>query len=228
MKRFYKIVSVSPENAVLLDGKPIKTPARNGLRLPTAALAEAVADEWRAQVTDIDTHTMPLTRLANTAIDQVSRLRGEVIDQILEYGNSDLLCYRAEDPMALTARQHKEWQPLLDWAADRFGLKLQTAMGIIHVTQPPESFISTRSFLDSQSDFALAATHSATSLLGSLVLALALLDNRLDAESAFRLSRLDEEFQAEKWGRDAEADIRASAHAKELGAIARFLTLSKA
>ena len=228
MKRFYKAVSVSPDNAVLLDGKPIKTPARNGLMLPTSALAEAVADEWRAQVSDIDTHAMPLTRLANTAIDQIATLRAEVIEQTLEYGHSDLLCYRAEDPMALTARQQHEWRPLLDWAAERFGLKLQTAIGIMHITQPPESFTSARAFLDSQSDFALAAAHSATSLLGSLVLALALLDGRLDAEAAFRLSRVDEEFQAEQWGRDAEADLRADAHARELGAIARFLTLSKA
>lgn len=228
MKRFYKTVSVSPDNTVLLDGRPVKTPAHNALRLPSRALAEAVAAEWRAQGADINTHATPLTKLANTAIDRVATLREEVIEQILAFGGSDLLCYRAEEPAALASRQHREWQPVLDWGRDRFGLALQTSMGVIHVSQPPDAFIETRAYLEGRSDHALAGIHAATGLLGSLVLALALHDGHLDAKQAFGLSRLDEEFQAEQWGRDAEADARAAAHAAELTAIAQFLSLSKA
>ena len=227
MKRFYKAASVSPDHAVLLDGRPVKTPAQNPLRLSSAGLAGAIANEWNEQVDEIKIHSMPLTKLANTAIDRVAPLRAEVIEQILAFGGSDLLCYRAEAPAALTARQQREWQPLLDWAADRFGLRLQTSAGIIHVAQPDGSFGATRVHLTGQSDYAIAAAHTAAALLGSLVLTLALLENRLDPDAVFRLSRLDEEFQAEQWGRDAEAESRAAAQAGELTAIAQFLSLAR-
>jgi chaperone required for assembly of F1-ATPase len=227
MKRFYKTVTLSPENAVLLDGKQVKTPARNVLKLPLSAMAEAIAEEWRAQGEEIISHSMPLTKLANTTIDHVAGIRGEVIDQILEFGGSDLLCYRAEAPPALTVRQQREWQPLLDWASSRFGMTLQIATGILHVTQPPEAFAQARAYLESRSDFELAASHAIVGMLGSLVLTLALLDKRIDAATALGHSRLDEEFQAEQWGRDAEADARTAAHAAELDALARFLSLSR-
>ena len=226
MKRFYKDVAVSPDNTILLDGKPIKTPARHLLQLPTRALADAVADEWRAQKTEIDSDAMPLTKFANTAIDRVEAMRGEVIDQILAFGDSDLLCYRADFPPQLAERQNTEWQPLLDWAASRFGLTLNLATGIVHVLQPPEALAGARAYLESQSNFALAVAHAMSGILGSLVLTLAVRDGYLDEAQAFALSRLDEEFQAEQWGRDAEAEVRVANYASELGAAALFLRLS--
>ena len=230
MRRFYTQVSIGlPKRgrySILLDGKPIKTPMRKTLALPTHALADAIAEEWRGQGEKIDPASMPLTKLANTAIDRVAGQEDHVIGQILAYAN-DLLCYRAEAPADLVARQNADWDQLLDWAAERTGARLLTRVGIVHIAQPEEAVEAFRNALAQHDAFALTAVHSAATICGSLVLALALAEGRLDAEEAFALSHLDERYQAEKWGRDTGAELRARALAAELDAAARFMRCAR-
>ncbi|HUJ03168.1 MAG TPA: ATP12 family protein [Rhizomicrobium sp.] len=223
MKRFYKDVGVAEEGGafrVLLDGKPVKSPGRHVLAVPTRALADAIAAEWRAQSESVDPKSMPLTGLAMAATDSQPAERTE---QALAYAKSDLLCYRAGEPAELAARQAAIWDPLLDWAATRFGARLAVATGIVFVDQPPEALVALEKAVRGRAPFELAALHAAAAIMGSLVLALALADGRLTAADAFAASRIDEGFQAEKWGTDAEAEARAARLAHELGAVARFL-----
>jgi chaperone required for assembly of F1-ATPase len=227
--KFYKAVETGEENSrfvVRLDGKPVKTPARALLTLPTAQLADAVADEWRSQTDVLDPTTMPLTRFAYAAVDVAPTQRARLEDEILGYGNSDLLCYRADAPPALVARQNESWNPLLDWAAERYGAKLATGTGITFVEQAPASAAAFAKAVRGRDDFALVGLHGAASVTGSLTLALALADGRLNAEQAFALSCLDETFQNEAWGRDAEAAARSERLSEEIAAIERFLKLS--
>lgn len=228
MKRFYKSVATAEGQGgwtVQLDGRPIKTPAKVLLTMPHRLLAAAVAEEWDAQGTEIVPATMPLTRHANTAIDRVAPQRDPVIDEMAAYGGSDLVCYRAEAPTALVVRQHGAWGPLLDWLEVRHGARLIVTEGISHIAQPPEALARLRTALASHEDVVLAALHTLTTLSGSLVIALALADGRLDAEGAWAAARVDEQFQIERWGEDSEATIRATNQRAELAAAARLLDL---
>jgi len=223
MKRFYKDVSVAEESGafhVLLDGKPVKTPSRKTLAVPTRTLAEAIAEEWRAQGETVELAQMFVTRLATAGADAN---RGHIAEQILAFGKSDLLCYRAEAPRELAVRQAEVWNPLLDWAHQNYGARLAVSTGIVFVEQPAEALLALEKAVWDRDDFALAALHAASSITGSLVLALALAERRLTAGEAFAVSRLDETFQAEKWGQDAEAEARAARLAGELAAAERFL-----
>ena len=231
MKRFYREVAVRRAeggSGVRLDGRPIKTPAKAALLLPTAALAEAIAGEWRAQKQDIDPLAMPLTRLANTAIDRVAPRRAEVIEEILAYGGSDLVCYRVERPAELAARQCAVWQPLLDWLAAQHGARLETLFGVTHQAQPQAALDALGRAVDCFADMELAALHSATSASGSLVVALALAARRIDAEAAFTASQLEEAFQAERWGEDEEAEQRQAELRADLAAAADFIDYCRA
>lgn len=226
--RFYKEVGVAGEGgrySILLDGKPIKTPVGAALALPTEALAEAVAGEWRAQGPKLAPETMPLTKLANTAIDHVGANRTLAAEQILGFARSDLLCYRADAPSGLVARQMAQWDPLLEWAKARHGARLKTATGISFTEQPPEALVALARAIAAHGDFALAALHAAATLAGSAVIALALSDGRLTAEETFAASELDHIFQTETWGHDEEADRVARMKASELMEIARFFQL---
>ncbi|MBS0275447.1 MAG: ATPase [Proteobacteria bacterium] len=228
MKRFYKDVAVVEEGGafrVLLDGRTLKTQAKATLDLPTSALAEAVAQEWRDVGEDIDPTVMPLTRLSFAAIDGVKADRARVADLVLSFGGTDLLSYRADMPKELAERQAAAWDALLVWAAEQYGAKLRVTSGITHVDQPAAALAALRAAIDAQSDFALAALHTATTITGSLVLALALIDRRLTAEQAFAAATLDEAFQAEKWGMDHEAEQRLKRHAAELSGAEVFLRL---
>ena len=228
--KFYKSVDTAKDGdgfVVRLDGKPIKTPGRNVMTLPTAKLAEAIAEEWRAQKDVLDPTTMPLTRLAYAAIDILPAHRARIVEEILGYGKSDLLCYRAEAPRALVERQNDAWNPLLDWAGERFGARLKTGTGIGYVEQSPDSRTAFAAAVAPRDDFTLAALHGAVSLTGSLVLGLALAEGRLSAAEAFALSRLDETFQNEAWGKDAEAEARAARLGEELAAMAYFLNFAR-
>jgi chaperone required for assembly of F1-ATPase len=227
MKRFYKGAAAGEGNTVRLDGKPLRTPGGAALALPTSALADAVAEEWRAQGETVEPARMPLTRLANTAIDGVTPRREAVIAEILAFAHHDHLCYRADQPAELARRQSEAWDPLLDWAAGRFGARLATGTGIASIALPEEAIAAFGRALETRDAFALASLHVAASILGSLVLGLALAEGRLDAETAFALSQLDERYQAEKWGLDAEAEARAVNLAKELDAAARFMDLAR-
>jgi chaperone required for assembly of F1-ATPase len=228
MKRFYKDVAVAGTGPfeIHLDGRPVKTPKRAELALPTRLLAEAVADEWRSQGDDILPASMPLTKLANTAIDRVAGREGEVIDKVMAYAN-DHLCYRAGSPADLAMRQEIGWNPLLDWAAERLGARLETHVGVTHFDQPPEAVAALRRAVEAEPPFAFAALHNAATILNSLVLTLALAERRLNAEEAFGLAQLDERYQVEHWGEDHEATLRTRALAADLAATERFIRLVK-
>lgn len=219
MKRFYKDVSVGADAdgfAVLLDGKPVKTPARNNLRLPTRALAEAVAAEWAGQGETVLAVSMPLLRLSNTVIDGVAANRDEVVNAILRFGENDLLCYRAHQPPDLAARQSEGWDPLLAWARQRLSVNMRVVDGITHADQSPDAIAALREAMTGYEAFTLGGLHVVASITGSLVLGLAVTEGHISGARAFELSRIDETYQAEKWGADAEAAKRATALAHEL------------
>lgn len=224
--RFYKQVSVSEQDrafVVLLDGKPVKTPGRATLALPSRALADAVADEWRGQGDKIDPATMTLTGLTNTAIDRLPTQHDAVVSHIVRFGRSDLLCYRADAPAELVARQAAAWDSLLAWLTEAHGACLTVGTGITFIEQPEAAVLALENEVRSHSDFALAALNLAVSVTGSLVLALALADAHLGADQVFAAATVDEVFQAEKWGRDAEAEVRHERLAADLAAAERFL-----
>jgi chaperone required for assembly of F1-ATPase len=229
MKRFYKNVSVSetPEGfRFLLDGKPVQTPARRALVLPSRALAEAMAEEWRAQGEEMQPLAMPLTRMVNTVVDGVRASRRATIAAILRFGENDLLSYRAEAPAEL-ARRQRQWDAHLAWAEKRLGARLQVTSGISPVEQPAEALAALEKAVAAQDDYALAALHVLASITGSLVLGLAVLEGELTPSQAFALSRLDETYQAEAWGKDKEAEERAARLAAEMDLAAKLIALSR-
>lgn len=230
MKRFFSAVSVGPQDGgygVFLDGRAIRTPDRAVLTLPGAALAEVIAAEWSDVPEEFDPATMALTKCANTALDLVASKVPEVVEALLAYAN-DLICYRADHPAELVARQRAMWDPMLDWAEQRFGARLATGVGVLPFDQPADALAALRAHLMAQNVFVLTALHGAAALTGSLVLALALADGRLDDEAAFTLSRIDETYQAERWGADEEAVARAEGLQTELAAFGRILRAAMA
>jgi chaperone required for assembly of F1-ATPase len=227
-RKFYKTVSVAkrPEGfAVLLDGKPVRTPARAEFVVPNETLANAIAEEWQGQDETLQPETMPMTRLANTALDRIAPRREEAIAQIMRFAESDLVCYRAAHPTDLAARQARTWDPLLTWIKYSHRAQLKTGTGIAHVPQEQKTLAALERAIATHDDFALAALHVAATTTGSVVIALAFMGGRLDAEGAFAASHLDEAYQAEHWGRDAEAQTKAARVAAELIAAERFLAL---
>jgi chaperone required for assembly of F1-ATPase len=228
MKRFYKEVAVASLDdglVILLDSRPVKTPAGKRLSLPRKKLADAIAGEWQAQGENVVAATMPLLRLANTVIDGVADHREQVIAAILRFGENDLLCYRAHQPPELAVRQGTGWDPLLEWVAQKYGANLRVAAGLTHVDQPPEAMAALRRGLESCDAFSLSGLHVIASITGSVVLALAVAEGFITGAKAFDLSRIDEIYQAEKWGADAEAAKRATALAHELDKAAEFIVL---
>jgi chaperone required for assembly of F1-ATPase len=228
MKRIYRTVateSAAGGHAVTLDGKRMRTPGRRELLLPTPRLATAIAAEWDAQVDEIRPATMPLTRLAATAIDRTADQRDQTIAETANYAGADLVCYRADHPPALAERQHAAWQPLLDWASERYASRLEVTAGIVPKRQAPATLARFTETVAAYDNFRLTGLHTATAACGSLIIALALSDGRLDATEAFALSQLDETFQIEAWGEDAEARQRREALAADIEATARFLSL---
>lgn len=227
--KFYKLVTTAPlgdGHSVLLDGKPVKTPGGKTLVVPTAALASAIAQEWDAQGERVDLARMPLTNLAHGAVEGIPRNRGKVIEHILGYARSDLVCYRADSPPELTREQARNWEPLLDWLAERHGCRLQAGEGIAYVDQPQGALLGLERIVCALDDFQLAGLDRIAALTASFVIAYAVLDGRLAARDAFAASQIDELFQAEKWGRDEAAEARRGHIAAELEAADRFLKLS--
>jgi chaperone required for assembly of F1-ATPase len=230
MKKFYASVSAAQAEdgfRVLLDGNPVRTPARNTLALPTRALADAIAAEWAGQGDEIDPVSMPLLKLANTVIDGVAANRAEVIDAVLRFGENDLLCYRAHQPPELVKLQAEGWGPVLGWARRRFGVEFFLVHGFTHEDQPSATLAAFRATLAAQDAFALAALHVVASIAGSVVLALALLEGERSPAQVFSLSRIDEDYQASKWSRDHEAEVRAANLSRELDKAAFFLAASR-
>jgi len=228
MKRVYREVAIRPAAGgwgVALDGRPLRTPAKRELSVPSERLAAAIAAEWDAQDPDIRPETMKLTQLAATAIDRTAERRNEIVAEVANYAATDLVCYRAEHPPALAARQEAMWQPLLDWAAGRYDAGLAVTAGIVPMAQSPASLRAFAAAVAALDDLRLTALQAATAACGSLVISLALLEGRLDAEAAFAASQLEETFQIEAWGEDAEATARRQTLAADIAAAARFLQL---
>lgn len=211
-KRFWKEAAIEAADggfAVRLDARPVKTPAKRPLILPTQALAEAVAAEWDAQEEEINPHLMPMTRTANAAIDKVATQHGEVADMLAAYGDSDLLCYRADFPEGLVERQAEQWDPMLDWGAEALGARLEPRTGVMHEPQDPAALEVLRQQTHALGPFELAAFHDLVSLSGSLILGFAAARQLRSLDEIWTISRLDEIWQAEQWGRDEEAEAAA-------------------
>ena len=226
-RRFYKAATVGPLNggfAVLLDGRTPKSPAKAPLVLPSQALADLVAGEWQAQEQVIDSTAMPATRLAFTAIDRIRETRAEVAAEVAAYAGSDLLCYWADHPTPLVERQRRDWGGMLDWARAELDLHLQPVSGVIHTAQSPAALASVEALALTMDDFTLAGVAYGAGLLGSTVLALALRSGKVTGRKALDLSRLEEIFQAETWGQDAEAIARAEALAIEAQVLERWFS----
>jgi chaperone required for assembly of F1-ATPase len=224
-KRFYKLVSLAEAEGgwqVQLDGRTLRTPKGQKLVLPTSAAAEEVAAEWDAQAQVIEMAVMHATRLANTAIETIGRSREGVADQIAQYAGSDLVCYFADDPAALIARQEASWGPVLRQAEAEEGLRFERCVGIIHRDQPPQTLSRVREIALALDDFTLAGLAFGTSLFGSAVLGLAVQRGWLAGEDAYDLSRVDEAFQEEKWGIDEEAAERVARLRGEAAVLDRW------
>lgn len=211
-KRFYTSASVAPEesgHAIRLDGRPLKTPGRRTLLVPRKSLAQAIADEWEAQGSHIDPASMPVTRLANTIVDGVVDDPDPVRSELKRYAETDLLFYRADEPVRLADRQAQGWDPVLRWAEARIGGLFLTGTGVMHLPQPAETLAAFGRRLDQEVDpFALGGMHQMASLTGSLILALSVVERHLSAEEAWRLAHIDEDWNIEQWGADEEAEQR--------------------
>jgi chaperone required for assembly of F1-ATPase len=226
MKRFYRTARIALSgqgHAVLLDERPVRTPARQPLIAPTVPLAEAIAAEWRDQGDTIRPDAMPLTRLASTAIDRMPALREAAIDEVAAYVDTDLLCYRAAEPFELVRRQQHAWQPVLDWLSAAYGVRLGVTTSLLPLAQPDAARARLRTAIEGLGDWPLVGVHAATTALGSVALGLAVLERRIDAEAALAASLLDELFEIERWGSDPEAERRHDVLRRDVAAACRFL-----
>ena len=231
MKRFWKEAAVTADDGghgISLDGKPLRTPERKPLAVPTRALAEAIAEEWNSAPEKIDPRAMPLTGLANAAIDRIASDPAAFAGGLSRYGESDLFCYRAEGPQALIDRQQAQWDPLLAWARRRYDVDFATTSGIVHVAQPEATVRRLDHAVEALDPFRLAGLSPLVTIGGSLVAALAVLESAARADDAWAAVSLDESWQLEKWGSDAEAEAVLENRRREFLAGARFLELLEA
>ena len=228
MKRFYAHVAAVSDGSgwtVCLDGKPVRTPGRVPLDLPTAELAAAVADEWASQDATIRPATMPLTGFAYAAIDRVAPDRPGFARGLAVFAETDLLCYRAEGPADLVARQAAAWDPLLAWARARYDVGFFVTAGIVHAAQPAATLARIGAAYAAFDDFRLAALHPVVTIAGSAVIGLAVAEGYLDADTAYAAGQLDEIWQADQWGRDPLAAAAQAERQAALAAAVRLLTL---
>ena len=227
-KRFYDTaiaVEAVGGHGITLDGKPVRTPAGRPLAVPGAALAGALAEEWDAQGETIDRETMPLTRLVCTALDLVPEKRTDIVAEVAAYAETDLVCYRTDEPPTLARRQAAAWQPLVAWAADRYGAHLAVTTSITPISQTPGALAAFHDAVEAEDDFALAALSLAARSFGSVVIALAMREARLDAEAAADVSLIDERYQLERWGEDAELAARCARVARDAADAERLFRL---
>jgi len=225
VKRFWKEVTIDGERGIALDGRPVRTPGKTALTLPTPALAEAVASEWRAVEGEIDPRAMPMTGLANAAIDRINSDRGTFAASIAQWGESDLLCYRAESPEPLIARQAAAWDPLLDWARSRYDVRFVVTAGIMHQPQPAATLARLLEAVTARSAFELAPLSTIVTITGTLIGALALLEGATEPERLWTAAHVDEDWQAELWGRDPLALAAYEQRQRDYAAAVRFLKL---
>lgn len=237
MKRFWKTAEVEALDAaggdaggdalwrIALDGRPVKTPERRALAVPFRPLADGIAEEWRSAPETVDLRGMPLTQLAATVVDRIADRRGALEAAVAAYGETDLLCYRAEAPDGLVARQAKLWDPLLDWARARYGATLCVTSGILAVPQEEAATARLAAAVSGLDDWHFAVVQAAVPLFGSLVLGLAFVEREITAEAAFQAAQVEELYQAEQWGTDSEALARRNALQAETRSLARFRDL---
>lgn len=228
MKRFWNEVTVEPEAggwAVKLDGRPVRTPARAPLVMPTELLAEAIASEWRRVEEDVEPRAMPLTGLANAAIDRVAPERAAFAGGLARYAEADLACYRADGPAALVQRQSEHWDALLAWARRRYDVDFATTSGLMHVRQPEATVERLTHAVATLDPFHLAGLSPLVTVGGSLVAALAVLEKAMTADEAWKAVSVDERWQLEQWGADAEAEAALENRRRDFMAGASFLVL---
>ncbi|QQA43359.1 ATP12 family chaperone protein [Pelagovum pacificum] len=229
-KRFWKETAVMEAEggySIALDGRPVRTPSKAMLTMPTRAMAEAAAREWDAQTDVIDPRTMPVTRAVNTAIDRVVPEFEAVAEIISEYGATDLLCYRADAPDELVQRQSDQWDPLLDWADEALGARLKPVEGVMHVEQDRAALERLAEQVRALDAYRLTAFHDLVSLSGSLILGFAVTEKARSPDEAWQISRIDENWQLEQWGDDEEAAAMAEAKRLTFLDAARFFQLSE-
>ncbi|MBL6932857.1 MAG: ATPase [Rhodospirillales bacterium] len=227
-KRFYKNATAAKEKdgyAIHLDERAVRTPMGQPLILPTLPLAQAIVEEWQDQGDAIIPASMPLCGYANTAIDRVGKERETVFATLMKFSATDLLCYRAHEPDALVKRQVDNWQPLLDWAAESLGVKLNVTTGVLPIEQPSQAHEALETKLSALDDMELTAVASLAAACNSIILALALNDNRIDDQQAFDISQLDEMFQIERWGHDSEAQANQELLRQNIASASLFLLL---
>ena len=231
-KKFYKLASIVSNAAgqfqIQLDGRSIKTPKKRALQLPSSGLAAAIANEWQAQIAVINPATMPLTRIANTAIDAVADTMLEVGADVVAYSGSDLVCYRAEAPPELIERQSAAWEPVLAWAKSNLGARFVLSQGVMPVEQPQRILLAVAAAVAPLGPFHLTAVHVLTTLTGSALLALAHASNALTAEQVWNAAHIDEDWQIELWGPDDEAAERRAARRIEFDGACAVLALLRA
>ena len=228
MKRFWKDVTVEREDGewgIRLDGRAVKTPARVALAVPTERLAGAIAEEWRSVADTIDPRAMPLTGLANAALDRVAADRRAFADGLARYAEADLACYRAEGPQGLIDRQENSWDELLRWGRRRYDVDFATTTGLTHVTQPAATVERLAHEVSALDAFRLAGLSPLVTIGGSLVGALAVLEKAMTPEQVWEAVSLDDQWQLERWGSDAEAEAALENRRRDFLAAARFLEL---
>lgn len=231
MKRFYRTAAVGDAEGghlILLDGRPVRTPGRRLLAIPSPELARAVADEWAAQGETIRPQAMPLARLTNTVVDQLPERRSDAIDEIMGYASADLLCYRHDSPRELGERQAGAWQPWLDWAAVQLDARLVTTVTLEPVPQPQSALDALAKSAAALDDWRLVGLHAAVRLMGSIILGFAMVEGALAAEEAFAATMLEELYEIEAWGLEAEQARRHAALKVELAAVATYLAAVRA
>jgi chaperone required for assembly of F1-ATPase len=226
-RRFWTSAEVTGEGpfGVALDGRRVKTPLKAPLDVPTRALAEAMAGEWQRQGEKIDPFSMPMTRLANTAIDRVRPERERIVDEIVRHAGADLVCYRAAEPADLVALQALSWDPVIDWAMRRLDAVFTVGPGVVHRAQAPASLERVRALLAARDEWALTALHNFATLSGSGLLAAMLADGAITPEQAWAAAHVDEDWQASQWGVDEEAAERRERRRGEFFDADRFMRL---
>ena len=226
-KRFYKLATVTEKLAIALDGKGVKTPLKAPLILPNRALADAVATEWEAQKEFINPHAMPLTKLANTAIDRAKAERSGIIAEILAFAGSDLVCYRADSPETLVTRQSTHWDPIIAWAKSALKADFETVSTITHKRQSAAALQALENHVAALDPFSFVAVHNLTTLTGSALLGLMISAGAISTDTAWSAANVDEDWQIETWGKDDEAMTRRTARLSEFSACVNFVNLAR-
>lgn len=226
-KRFYKTATVTDDNGIALDGRPLRTPLKQALRLPTRALADAIAREWEGQGDTINPATMILTKLANTAIDRVADDQKRIADEIVKFAGADQVIYRAHEPEDLVARQAEHWNPVLDWAMAQLDAPFATTTGIVHKQQSTEALGAFARHVEKLDPWSLTALHNLATITGSALIAAMLAEGALDREAAWRAAFVDEDWEIQLWGQDEEATRRRAALRREFDACVDFLELAR-